>query len=448
MGVLRLVPVLLLAGCATVAPPQSSAPDEVIGSIAAAAEPLSGAAGDYDSLLTLVGDNRFVLLGESTHGTREFYRERVRLTRRLVEEKGFTVIAVEADWQDAYDVNEFIHGRGADTATEALATFTRFPEWMWANAEVRELVEWLREYNTTGPGRDRPIGFYGMDVYGIADAIDEVVGFLKSDDASAAARAEERYRCLRRYARQMENYGRDVALGRTRTCTAPAAAQLQEFDARIAAEGGHRPGDERLVSAWQSARVVLNGEAYYRTAVAGGVAAWNLRDRHMADTIDALSSHLADVEPSPAKLIVWAHNSHLGDARATDRTDIGELNVGQLMRQRHDGLTVIVGFTTYEGTVLAANEWGGRGQVRQLRPAIDESYAAAFHATNVPAFLLRLRGNTPLMQALAGPRPQRFVGVVYMPGTERQSHYFDTELARQYDAVVHVDRTEAVQPLR
>jgi erythromycin esterase-like protein len=225
-------------------------------------------------------------------------------------------------------------------------------------------------------------------------------------------------------------------------------AQFQELNARLERDGGgHRPGDERLVSAWQSARVVMNGEAYYRTAALGGVAAWNLRDRHMADTLDALSAHLGYPNPLPAKVVVWAHNSHLGDARLTARADIGELNVGQLMRERHDGSTVIVGLTTYQGTVRAASSWGGHGEARRLNAALRESFAAIFHATNVPAFLLRLRGNPAVSAALAKERLQRFVGVVYAPHSERQSHYFNTALAQQYDAVIHIDQTTAVEPL-
>ena len=446
MRVTHAIPVALLAGCATAAQPAVVSPDR-IEVISRAAEPLRGTPDDYDSLLELIADNRFVLLGESTHGTLEFYRERARLTRRLIEEKGFTVVVVEADWQDAFDVNDFIHGRGPATADAALATFERFPEWMWGNTEVRDLVAWLRSYNVDGAGRRHPVGFYGMDVYGVHDAMANVLEFLEGAEKGAASRADERYRCLQRYSKQMERYGADLALGRTRSCAAPAREQLNEMDARMRQHGDHRPGNERLVSAWQSARVVANGEAYYRAAAGGGVTSWNLRDAHMADTIDALSLHLGDTGPNPAKLIVWAHNSHLGDARETDRTQIGELNVGQLMRQRHDGLTVIVGFTTYEGTVRAAHEWGGADGVRELRPALPESYSAAFHAVGIPAFVLRLRGQAPVVAALAGPRPQRFVGVIYMPRTELQSHYFDTDLGKQYDAVVHIDRSNAVPVL-
>jgi erythromycin esterase-like protein len=226
-------------------------------------------------------------------------------------------------------------------------------------------------------------------------------------------------------------------------------AQFAELERRVAASGrGHRPGDDRLISAWQNARVAMNGEAYYRAAARGGVAPWNLRDRHMADTIDAVARHLNEGARAPARAVVWAHNSHLGDARVTERAELGEHNVGQLMRQRHDGQAVLIGFTTYRGTVRAASSWGAEGKVQSLRPARSDSFAALFHQVGMPAFSLRLRNAGDALAPLAQRRLERFVGVIYAPSTERQSHYFETELARQYDAVVHIDETAALEPLR
>jgi erythromycin esterase-like protein len=271
---------------------------------------------------------------------------------------------------------------------------------------------------------------------------------LRQEDPAAAARAERRYRCLARHAGDMARYGADVAAGRQVPCRSDAVAQFQEMENRVIQSGaGHRPGDDRLVSAWQNARVVANGEAYYRMAHEGGVASWNVRDSHMADTIDAVSRHLNEGSARPAKVVVWAHNSHLGDARVTERSAIGELNVGQLMRQRHDGQSVLIGFTTFGGTVRAAPSWGAQDREYALKPARADSFAAIFHDTGIPAFTLRLRGAAEIAAALGPRRLERFVGVIYVPGAERESHYFETDLGRQYDAIVHIDQTTAVAPI-
>ncbi len=421
---------------------------EQIDAVRRLAEPLTGGERDYDTVMDIVGSHQFVLLGESTHGTREFYRERARLTRRLIEEKGFTVVLFEADWPDAYDVNEFIHGQNAASAAEALTTFSEFPRWMWGNEEIRGFVTWMQTYNQTPRGAADPVGVYGMDLYSVKESMGDVLAFLRREDPAAAARAERRYRCLARHVDDMARYGAGVAAGRQVPCRSDAVEQFQELDNRvIQSAAGHRPGDDRLISAWQNARVVVNGEAYYRAAYEGGVASWNLRDRHMADTIDAVSRHLNEGAAQPAKVVVWAHNSHLGDARVTERSAIGELNVGQLMRQRHDGQSVLIGFTTYGGTVRAAPSWGAQGREYPLKPARADSFAAIFHDTGIPAFTLRLRGSPESAVALGSRRLERFVGVIYVPGAERESHYVETDLGRQYDAIVHIDQTTAVTPL-
>jgi erythromycin esterase-like protein len=413
--------------------------------LARAAEPILGAQADYDSLLEMIGDNHFVLLGESTHGTREFYRERARIARRLIEEKGFTILAIEAEWQDAYDLNEYIHGRGAPSERHAFATFDRFPSWMWGNEEMLDLVSWLREWNASPRGRERPVGIYGIDLYSVMESVSEVLSFLDAQDPAAAARAREHYKCFDPYRlRGIEEYGRAVARDRRASCAEPAIAAFQELADRMQRSGRPHGPDDALVSAWQSARIVMNGEAYYRTA--GTVSSWNLRDRHMADTIDALSEHLQGSSPR-AKVMVWAHTSHLGDALMTARADVGELNVGQLIRQRHDSDSVLIGLTTYEGTVRAASAWGGKSREQRLTPALSESYAALFREMGLPAFVLRLRDNPSIASVIPGPRLQRFVGVIYAPATERQRHYVNTDLAVQYDAVIHIDRTTAVKPL-
>jgi erythromycin esterase-like protein len=413
-----------------------------------AALPLDGSRADHDALLELVGESRFVLLGEATHGTREFYRERARLTERLVTEKGFSVIAIEAEWRDAYDVNEYIHGGGPASAEQALATFDRFPMWMWRNREVQSLVTWLRDHNASAGGATHPVGFYGMDLQSPGDSMNAVLAYLQDQDPAAAARAAGHYACLAAYQARPQEYGRDLLSGRTGSCAPGARAVYEELESRFAADTApDAPGDDTLLSAVEDARVVMDAENYFRVAAAGGVEGWNARDLHMATTLDRLSARLTGGSGAPAKVIAWAHNSHVGDARATARASAGELNLGQVMRDRHGEDAVLVGFTTYGGTVTAATTWGGNARLQALRPALPDSHGALFHQTGMPSFLLPLRGDAELSAALGEPRLQRFVGVVYARNTERASHYYETALARQYDAVIHIDRTTFVQPL-
>ena len=414
-----------------------------------AARPLTGGAADYDPLLGLIGEARFVLLGEATHGTREFYRERARITRRLVEEKGFGAVVLEADWPDAYRVNEYVLGRGADaSADEALSGFTRFPRWMWRNAEFRDFVEWLRSHNAALPPESR-VGVYGMDLYSMSGSAEAVVEYLRRVDPAAAEAARKRYRCLSGYRNNPSQYGYDVAAMERRSCEKEALAQLQEMERRYAAWRARpdRRRDDDLFSAYQNARVVRHGEAYYRLLYHRNFSTWNLRDKHMATTIQELTAYADALGPGKAKAVVWAHNTHQGDARMTERSEAGELNVGQLMRQSHDGSAVLVGFTTYAGEVRAASEWGGGDRKMRLRPAIPESYSGLFHDAGVPNFLLLLRGGGPHAEALSRPRPERAVGVLYLPATERRSHYFQARLAKQFDAVIHWDVTGAVEPV-
>jgi erythromycin esterase-like protein len=414
-----------------------------------AARPLTGSEADYDPLLEMVGDARFVLLGEATHGTHEFYRERARITRRLIEEKGFTAVVIEADWPQAFRVGEYVRGAGEDASAEqALADFKRFPRWMWRNTDFRDFVEWLRAHNAARPPESRA-GVYGMDLYSVSESAREVVEYLKRVDPEAAKRAKKRYDCLGGYEGRHEQYGYDVAARAKRSCEKESEAQLLEMEQRMGA-GRARPGgarDDELFSAYQNARVVRHGEAYYRLVYRRNFSTWNLRDRHMATTLQELARHLGSPGGRRAKVVVWAHNSHQGDARMTERGEAGELNVGQLMRQFHDGGAVLVGFTTYAGEVRAAPEWGGGSRRMRVRPALPESYSALFHETGVPNFLLLTRGGGPHVEALARPRPERAIGVIYLPATERQSHYFEARLSKQFDAVIHWDVTKAVVPL-
>ena len=423
--------------------------DATVALVRASALPITGAETDYDSLMAMIGDARFVLLGEATHGTQQFYHERARITRRLIEEKGFSAVAIEGEWPDAEGVHRFIRDdRGAATAERALAGFTSgFPEWMWANTAIRDLVVWMRRHNTGRPAADQ-VGFYGLDVYSLFESADSVTAYLRRVDPAAAERARGRYACLGRYGGEGQAYGAAAVSIPARSCQDEAAEQVGELEQRYAARApgaDPRAGDD-LFSALQHARAVVGGEAYFRVLYQGGAASWNARDRHMAQTLEHLVDHLQARGQTP-KVVVWAHNTHSGDARLTEMGAGGELNVGQLMRERYAQQSVLVGFTTYHGTVLAAEEWGAPGRVRRLNPAVPESYSALFHRTGIPAFLLTFRGRDALAQALAGPRLERAVGVLYLPRTERQSHYFRAQLSRQFDAVIHVDSTTAVTPL-
>ncbi|HXG64045.1 MAG TPA: erythromycin esterase family protein [Blastocatellia bacterium] len=410
------------------------------------ARPLTGAANDYDPLLEMIGDARYVLLGEASHGTHEFYRERAQITKRLIQEKGFTAIAVEADWPDAYRINRYVRGSpdGADSV-EALAGFKRFPAWMWRNADVLDFVGWLREHNDSLPPNAAKVGFYGLDLYSLYTSIEAVLGYLDKVDPEGAKRARYRYACFEHFGEDTQAYGYAAGFGITESCEQEVVDQLLELQRR-AAEYARRDGRvaaDEFFFAEQNARLVKNAEEYYRSMFRGRVSSWNLRDRHMAETLHALVAHL-EAQGQDAKVVLWAHNSHLGDARATEMGRRGELNVGQLVRERYGRDAVLVGFTTYSGTVTAASNWDGPAERKRVRPALPGSYEALFHEVGLPRFLLNLRDAA---EALPEQLLERAIGVIYLPQTERISHYFHARLADQFDAVLHYDHTRAVEPL-
>ena len=414
-----------------------------------AAHPLTGAAEDYDKLLQLIGNARFVLLGEASHGTHEFYRERAQMTKRLIKEKGFNVVAVEADWPDAYRVNRYVRGTSDDQeSVDALAGFKRFPSWMWRNADVLDFVGWLRAHNDAlGPERTKT-GFYGLDLYSLRASVEAVLNYLEKVDAEGAWRARAHYACFDHFGTNLQAYGYATSLGLSESCEGEAVRTLLELRQR-AAEYARRDGRiaaDEFFYAEQNARLVRNAEAYYRTMFRGRGASWNLRDHHMAETLDALVAHL-DAQGQRTKAVLWAHNSHLGDARATELGGIGELNVGQLVRERYGREAVLIGFTTYSGTVTAASNWDAPAERKQVRPALPGSLETIFHETAVPRFLLDLRTGESAATALHAPRLERAIGVIYKPETERASHYFHARLAEQFDAVLHFDQTRAVEPL-
>ena len=420
----------------------------VIDLLQEAVHPLHGVKADYDPLMDLIGEAQLVLIGEASHGTREFYRERAQLTTRLIREKGFTAVAVEADWPDAYRVNRYVQGRSRDTdSLEALGDFRRFPIWMWRNREVRDFAGWLRVHNEAQPAGASKVGFYGLDLYSLHASIEAVLGYLHGIDPDAARRARSRYACFDHYGEDTQRYGYAAEFGLMKTCEDEVVAQLTDLQRR-AEEYLRRDGfvaEDEFFFAEQNARLVKNAERYYRSMFHGRVSSWNLRDRHMAETLNALVAHLSRRHPRP-KVVVWEHNSHLGDARATQMGESGELNVGQLVRERYGRDAVLIGFSTYRGTVTAASEWDGPMERKTVRPALPESYEAVFHGVDIPRFLLTW-DDARVVEELRDRRLERAIGVIYRPQTERLSHYFYASLPLQFDAVLHVDETHAVDPL-
>jgi erythromycin esterase-like protein len=413
------------------------------------ASPLTGVKEDYDPLLEMIGDARFVLLGEASHGTHEFYRERAQITKRLIAEKGFRAVAVEADWPDAYRVNRYVRGAGADAgAYDALGDFKRFPAWMWRNTDVFDFVGWLRDHNDALGDQAMKVGFYGLDLYSLFNSIEAVLAYLDKVDPEAARRARYRYSCFEDFGEDTQAYGYAATFGLSDPCEAEAVSQLAELRQR-AAEYARRDGwvaDDEFFYAEQNARLVKNAEQYYRSMFRGHTLSWNLRDRHMAETLDALVAYL-DRQGPKAKIVVWEHNSHLGDARATESGESGQLNVGQLVRERYGREAALVGFTTYTGTVTAASDWDGPAERKRVRPALPQSYESLFHDAPPPRFLLLTRKDEKLAETLRAERLERAIGVIYRPQTERLSHYFRARLSDQFDAVMHFDETRAVEPL-
>lgn len=413
------------------------------------AHPLTGDRADFDPLLALVGDARFVLIGEASHGTHEFYRIRSEITKRLIREKGFTAVAVEADWPDAYRVNRFVRGAGTDAdAADALGDFRRFPQWMWRNADVLDFVGWLRAHNDGLPRRSPGVGFYGLDLYSLHASMEAVLRYLDVVDPEAAARARERYACFDHYGGDPQAYGYAAGLGLAPSCEREVVNQLVELR-RSAADYARRDGrvaEDDLFFAEENARLVRSAERYYRAMFDRRGQSWNVRDAHMVETFESLIAHLARHTPEP-RVVLWAHNSHLGDARATEMSRRGELNVGQLVRQRHGAEAVLVGFTTFSGTVTAASDWDAPAERKTVRRALTGSVERLFHLTEPPNFFLDLRTPGPARSALGEPHLERAIGVIYHPHTERQSHYFEARLSEQFDAVLHYDTTRAVEPL-
>jgi len=397
---------------------------------------------EIDALLDRIGDARVVLLGEATHGTSEFYRMRARITRELVVRRGFTVIAVEADWPDAARVDHYVrHLSGPPAPWRA---FTRFPTWMWRNAEIEELVKWLRLHNEDVAAPERRVGFFGLDLYSLYTSIAAVLRYLDGVDPSAARVARDRYGLLTPWQGDPAAYGRAVVTGTYRGCEDEVVAMLRDMlDKRL--EYQLRDG-ERYLDALQNARVVANAEQYYRAMYYGSRESWNLRDQHMFETLQVLLAFRG----GDTKAVIWEHNSHVGNAAATEMGARGELNVGLLARRVYGEQAYLIGFGTDHGTVAAASDWDGPMEIKQVRPAHPDSYERLCHETNTEAFLLALRApfRDEVRDELLPPRLQRAIGVIYRPETELASHYFQASLPEQFDEYIWFDQTRAVGALR
>ena len=420
--------------------------------IARAAHPLAFAdASEYDPLLDAIGDARVVLLGEASHGTHDFYRERARITRRLIAEKGFSAVAIEGDWPDAYQVHRFVTGysTGADgngsgpQPVDALAGFRRFPAWRWRNMDVLAFIDWLRSYNRE---HHRSVGCDGLDLYSLYASAQEVLRYFDQHDPAAAARARVRYSCFDQFSDDCHAYGFAAALDMTESCEQAVVEQLVELcgrSAELLAEDGKRTGaGTELFSAIENAQVVHDAEQYYRTMFGGRVSSWNLRDTHMAGTLERLLGHLG----VHSRIVVWAHNSHVGDASATQMGRMGELSLGQIVRERYRGSSFLLGFTTHSGEVTAASNWDEPAERKIVRRALPASLETLLHGTGLGDFLLLLQ-DAGVRDALPVPMLQRAIGVIYRPDTERHSHYFEARLIDQFDAIIHIDRTRALIPL-
>ncbi|HET7115400.1 MAG TPA: erythromycin esterase family protein, partial [Hanamia sp.] len=415
--------------------------DEVVNSISEHAYPLKSKK-DLQPLFDRIGDSRIVMLGEASHGTHEYYTWRAHISKRLIEEKGFNFIAVEGDWPDCYRLNRFIKGYDNDhkNVREVLEAFDRWPTWMWANWEVVALGNWLQKHNT-GLSADKRVGFYGLDVYSLWESMESIMKYLKKTDPSSLKVAEEAYKCFEPY---KENEGQSYARASQFVpdlCQTEVVSLLKEIRQKLPT---YNSDYENVFNAEQNALIAVNAERYYRAMIQGGPNSWNVRDRHMADTLERLLKFHGE----DSKVIVWEHNTHIGDSRATDMVDDGMFNIGELARlEHHDKGVVLVGFGSYKGTVMAAREWEARMQTMELPPAKKGSWEYLLRKAGKEDKLLLMDdfgNNNTLMENHFG---HRAVGVVYNPKFERHGNYVPTILPKRYDAFIYLDETKAVHPL-
>ncbi|HXV17989.1 MAG TPA: erythromycin esterase family protein [Gemmatimonadaceae bacterium] len=420
---------------------RGASPDaQLIEEIRGLAQPLRAAA-DLDRLVDAIGDSRYVLLGEASHGTSEFYTWRAEISKRLITEKGFSFIAVEGDWPDCYSVNRYVKGLSAESAESVLHAFSRWPTWMWANREIVALAEWMHDHNVTGP-TDKQVGFYGLDVYSLWESMHAVLEYLERIDPQLARNARRAYACFEPYEEDAQEYARATVLVPT-SCEAEAVSILSAL--RRKAPEFRDDGRDAYFNAEQNALVARNAELYYRTMVRGGATSWNVRDNHMVETLNRLMEH----HGRNAKAIVWEHNTHIGDARFTDMARSGMVNVGQLVRQEHEREgVVLVGFGSYRGSVIAGQEWGAPMERMTVPDAREGSYEHAMKSAGIgDSLFIFPKDGADEASGLREPRGHRAIGVVYDPRTEHWGNYVQTILPGRYDAFVYLEQTKALDPL-
>lgn len=408
---------------------------------------------NQDDLVEQMSKSRFVLMGEASHGTAEFYRERINLSKELIKEFDFDAVVIEGDWPDTYRLTQYINGEThGQSSEEALFGFMRFPTWMWRNEEMLHFIQWLKQFNdghVRGSLANKKISIYGMDLYSMFTSMDLVVHYLKQIDPTIAQRAKKRFACFDHFQKNAQLYGYLCTYSsKIKDCKNEVIDQLIDI-IRLEkyAQSLSDYSNEQYFSTVQNVKLVKNAERYYRTMFSGKASSWNLRDHHMVEVIADIDRHISKRKGSPAKIIVWAHNSHIGDASFTQQGRGGEISVGQLMRVRYPNETFLLGFTTYTGTVTAASEWDGVAERKEVQPGMAGSFEKLFHDLEIEKFYLIFKNFPKVVKALPLNYLERAIGVVYLPETERQSHYFYSDIAKQFDAIIHIDKTSAVKPL-
>lgn len=411
--------------------------------------PITGLKTDFDALLNYIADATIVLLGEATHGTHEFYHARAEITKRLIKEKGFNTIAIEGDWPETARINRYLLSQGDDkSARESLNSFERFPAWMWRNEDFVQFIEDVHNHNQSLQDQISKVNIYGLDLYSLHLSIEVVLNELEKINPQAAQTAKKRYQCFDTYTDPQE-YGQIASLFPEKSCREAVIAQLLDLKKRKLDffKNHHDPAQEKFYLE-QNALVIKNAETYYTSLFEGNSAeSWNIRDKHMMETINAIIHFNKETERSP-KIIIWAHNSHVGNAQATQMASYGEINIGQLVKEKFEDEAISIGFTTFSGTVSAASAWGAIVERKYVRPGLPNSVEAFFHSFGIEAFFMLLDEHPEIYNFLNhDDYLERAIGVIYLPETERHSHYFRTQLTEQFDVVIHHDFTHAVVPL-